>query len=132
MPKVLIAIQLWMRYPLEIEADLSRQHHRHIREWHQGQMSSRELLTLVLYSGDDSEYQKAHRDYDWTVHQHIQKTIANELMDFRAWYYAVHAEEGYDPIHYKSPSDIEAEKVDAEDDDIDERRGKVFSQMQRW
>lgn len=131
MPKVDLAIELWTRFPLEIEADLSHRHGRRIREWHQGQMSSRELLTLILYSDEDSEYQKSRRDYGWTVHQDIQKTIANELMDFRAWYVAMHNEDGgYDPIHYESPGETQVEEVF--DDDIEERRNEVFSQMQRW
>ncbi|OMC35497.1 hypothetical protein A5742_12570 [Mycolicibacterium fortuitum] len=41
------AIEAWSRYPEQIEAGIPHYPGRHIREWHQGQMSSRELLVLL-------------------------------------------------------------------------------------
>lgn len=116
-----MAVELWARYPTEIEADLSHRHGRHIREWHQGQMSSRELLALVLYSDDDSEYQKARRDGDWTDMEYIVATIANRL--------AAQSGQEYEP--FLSPAQ-RAEEVIDDDDDLDDQRGSVLSQMQRW
>lgn len=117
-----MAVELWSRYPLEIQADLSRFHQRHIREWHQGQMSSFEFLTLVLYGlPDDSEYQKARRNGDWTDMEYIVATIANRL--------AAQSGQEYEP--FLSPAQ-RAEEVIDDDDDLDDQRGSVLSQMQRW
>lgn len=112
-----MAVELWSRYPTEIESDLSRFHHRHIREWHQGQMSSREFIVLVVYLPDDSEYQKARRDGDWSEMEYMAAAAANRL-----------ARE--DDYLFLSPSQRVEEVVD--DDDLAEQRDSVTSQMQRW
>ena len=93
-------------------------------------MSSRELLTLVVYLPDESEYQTARRDGDWTIHQHIQKVIANELMILRGWYYSAHGGEPYEPTLVESPAEFGMN--DEEDEVIDELRDDVVAQMQRW
>lgn len=46
-PKVLEALPRWKVFPREILFDLSHYHHRHIKEWHTGEMSSNELLNLL-------------------------------------------------------------------------------------
>lgn len=46
--KVAEAVNAFRAYPQEIEADIQAHYPgRHIREWHQGTMSSRELLNLI-------------------------------------------------------------------------------------
>jgi hypothetical protein len=123
-----MAAALWARYPTEIEFDLSHEHHRHIREWHQGQMSSRELLVLIVNQPEDgdSAYQRERRDGDWTVHQHIAKTTANALLDLNA----SSGGEGYVPEHFQSPAEMAAEEAEAEADEwLDDERDHVEAQL---
>jgi hypothetical protein len=40
---------VWLTFPGEIAADLSRFHHRRIADWHQGTLCSYELLELCEY-----------------------------------------------------------------------------------
>ncbi|QBP31886.1 tail assembly chaperone [Mycobacterium phage GreaseLightnin] len=59
-PKVDIAIDLIKLYPKQIETALpSAYPGRHIREWHQGRMSSRELITLLEGLPPDSWFKSA-------------------------------------------------------------------------
>jgi len=111
---------LWARYPTEIEHDLSRYHGRRIAEWHQGQMSSRELLALVVYLPDDSAYQGARRDGDWTELEYIAAATANRL--------AAQSGQEYEPFF--SPAQRAEQVID--DNDLAEQREGVLSQMRRW
>ncbi|UVO12809.1 hypothetical protein NM962_01170 [Mycobacterium sp. SVM_VP21] len=53
------ALDLWRQLPNETEAALSRYHPgRHIREWHRGEMSSRELLSLLSDLPEDSTFRE--------------------------------------------------------------------------
>lgn len=83
-------------------------------------MSSREFLALVVYLPDDSEYQKARRCGDWTEMEYVVATIANRLG----------AQSGAEYVPFLSPAQRAEEVID--DDDLDEQRGGVMSQMQRW
>jgi hypothetical protein len=59
-PKVVEALLLWRRFPTQIEADLRIHcHGLRIADWHQGRMSSRELLVLVHGLPDTSKYKEA-------------------------------------------------------------------------
>lgn len=50
-----LALAFLKRYPKQIESGLAAEYPgRHIREWHQGRMSSRELLTLIEGMSPDS------------------------------------------------------------------------------
>lgn len=53
------ALSLWRLLPRETEAALSRYHPgRHIREWHTGTMSSRELLALLCDLPETSAFRE--------------------------------------------------------------------------
>lgn len=52
---MLEAIQIWKLYPKQIESGIQAEYPgRHIREWHQGSMSSREFLVLIEGLSADS------------------------------------------------------------------------------
>lgn len=74
----------WRTFPTEIAHDLSAVHRRHIREWHRGEMSSRELLELIEFLPERSAYKTALRNGDWTDEQYIQARIGEELAYSRA------------------------------------------------
>ena len=127
-----VALEFWSRFPLEIEYDLVHEHNRHIREWHQGQMSSRELLVLIVYQdiNGNSAYARALRDGDWSEAEYISAVTANELLNLRAGYHAVHGGEPYEPTLFLSPFQKTLEAL--ESDGTDEARDQVTSQLQRW
>lgn len=58
---MLAALSIWRLFPRQIEAGLSRYHHRRIDEWLRDDftMSSRELLALIEEFPEDSELVKA-------------------------------------------------------------------------
>lgn len=57
---MLEAIKLWRLFPSQIASDLQIHcHGRHIREWHQGEMSSRELLELLDGLPESSRFKEA-------------------------------------------------------------------------
>lgn len=57
---MLEAIKLWRLFPNQIASDLQIHcHGRHIREWHQGRMSSRELLELLDGLPETSKFKEA-------------------------------------------------------------------------
>lgn len=49
---------VWRRWPRQIASDLQRFFHRRIADWHQGRMSSYELLELFGISIDDDPVEK--------------------------------------------------------------------------
>ena len=113
--------------PTQSEADLEFRK-IDIGAWHRLDMntngipvlSSRKLLVLLEHLPDTSEFKTAaERGGDWTIHQHMQKVIANELLYLRAGYHAVHGGESYTPTLFESPLELEMEETD-DDDDLDE------------
>lgn len=52
------ARDLWRLLPTETEAALSRYHRRRIRDWHRGEMSSRELLALLTDLPESSTFRE--------------------------------------------------------------------------
>lgn len=56
---MLEAIKLWRLFPTQIASDLQAHYGRHIREWHQGGMSSRELLELLAGLPETSTFKEA-------------------------------------------------------------------------
>lgn len=84
-PKVRVALMHWRSFPTEIASDLSTFHRRHIREWHQGSMTSRELVDDILpFLPDRSAYKTAMRRGDWTDDQYRQARIGQEIAYSRA------------------------------------------------
>ncbi|GAB5002427.1 MULTISPECIES: hypothetical protein [Mycobacterium] len=57
---MLEAIKLWRLFPTQIASDLRRYYPGcHIRDWHQGRMSSRELLELLAELPETSRFKEA-------------------------------------------------------------------------
>lgn len=57
---MLEAIKLWRLFPSQIASDLRRYYPGcHIRDWHQGAMSSRELLELLAELPETSRFKEA-------------------------------------------------------------------------
>lgn len=68
----------WSRFPKQIAAGLRAHYHgAHIRQWHTGEMSSRELLELLDGMPEESEYKRALDGYpfgverDWTRAEYL-------------------------------------------------------------
>jgi len=77
------AIAIWRRFPSQIAADLQRVYHRHIREWHEGVMSSREFLELLGELDDDSRYQRARCGFpygvmDWSPQEYAMADLVRQ------------------------------------------------------
>ena len=81
---------------MEMASDLSRYHHRRIADWHQGSLSSRELIDELFgivtetikgeeylvgadFLPEDSAFNTALRGGDWTEDQYRQARIAATL-----------------------------------------------------
>lgn len=105
------AIVLWMRFPTELESDLSEFHRRSIAEWHRGTMSSRELLVLARHMNQHGAFRKAARRGSYTTEELVTATIANELMAMR-----YHQIGGDEPVFFRT--DVEGTFV-SEDPDFD-------------
>ncbi|AGT12024.1 tail assembly chaperone [Mycobacterium phage Catdawg] len=84
--KVMEAHWLWRQYPRQIASDLSQYHHRRIKEWHDGSMSSYELLELLEFMPEEGAFKTAARGGEWSEAQKVQVQIANELAVLRAAY----------------------------------------------
>src|SRR5512139_1333868 len=83
-PKVMEAQAIWVRWPRQIASDLSRFHHRRIADWHQGVMSSYELLELLEYPPEDGALARAIRDGERSEWQQMLAQVANEVAVLRA------------------------------------------------
>ncbi len=98
-PKVREVLATWRKYPTEIAYDLSVVHHRHIGEWHRGEMSSRELIELIEpLPCCTSAFKIALRGGDWCIHEYTAARAANEAALARA------DGRGYMPELIKSPA----------------------------
>lgn len=119
---------MWMRYPTELESDLSLYHRRSIGEWHRGEMSSRTLLAFVQHLPDGSALKTSYRGGHYSDSEQMAAVTANELLLLRASYYATHGGEQYEPTLFQSAGELAAEESD-DDDGLDEERAKVFVQL---
>src|SRR5688500_8954381 len=70
-PKVMEALWIWSQFPRQIASDLSEFHHRRIAEWHQGFMSSYELLELMEFMNDRGAFKTAARGGEWSKEEAI-------------------------------------------------------------
>lgn len=113
-------------YPTEIAFDLSAVHHRHIREWHRGVMSSRELMELIEHLPDRSAYKTARRGGDWTTDQYVQARIGLEVAYSRAdgSDYMPDIEMFKSPIQLHMKHAIDTYMTDAHQRNLDQMRRK--------
>jgi hypothetical protein len=107
-PKVMEALWIWTQFPRQIASDLSEFHHRRIAEWHQGYMSSYELLELLEFMNDRGAFKTAARGGEWSKEEAIWTHVANELAKLRATLHVVHGgkEAAYAPMVFLSPSEL--------------------------
>jgi hypothetical protein len=75
---------LWRQYPGEIASDLSQYHRRRIADWHDGTMSSYELLELCEHLPERGALKTAARGGEWSQEEQAIYQIANELAVLRA------------------------------------------------
>jgi hypothetical protein len=110
------ALWIWRQYPREIASDLSQYHHRRIKEWHDGSMSSYELLELLEFMPERGAFKTAARGGEYSQEEKVWVQIANELAVIRAGFMPkVKGEEYGSQLHY-SPLKLQEmiEKADAQ------------------
>ena len=82
---MLSVMPIWASFPNQIEADLQSVYGRRIEEWHRGEMSSRELLSLLDNLPERSNYKGAVRGaaygvpYDWSPAEYREAALARQL-----------------------------------------------------
>ena len=78
-------IPLWASFPTQIEADLQSVYGRRIAEWHRGDMTSRELLSLLNNLPERSAFKGAVRGapfgvaYEWSAQEYREAALARQL-----------------------------------------------------
>lgn len=80
------ALWIWRQYPRQIASDLSQYHHRRIKEWHDGSMSSYELLELLEFMPERGAFKTAARGGEYSGDEKVWVQIANEIAILRAAY----------------------------------------------
>lgn len=120
---------MWRLYPGEIESDLSRYHHLDIKEWHQGRMSSRRLLTLVKHLPAESATKTAARHGDWTEHTYLDAATVNEIRLMRADLASIFAGGGEEPDLFRSP--YQEKMIAQREQQRDQVRNTVLAQLHR-
>jgi hypothetical protein len=117
MPKVGTALEIWRRWPTEIEVDLLDRN-LDIADWLQGtrdehgrlKLSSRRLLVVLEKCKETSEYAKwALRNGDLTFEQDVARKSHNLLGKLTASYLSAHGVEGDAALYY--PVESRAEYV---------------------
>lgn len=107
---------LWRQYPRQIASDLSQYHHRRIKEWHDGAMSSYELLELLEFMPERGAFKTAVRGFEFSGDEKVWAQIANELAVLRAGYMPKVKGEEYGSTIFYSPSKLRelAEQAEAQ------------------
>lgn len=115
---MLVALKIWSRYPTQIESDLSMFHRRSIKDWHQGTMSSRLLLSLLWNLPDHSSFKTYARPPfgrggRWSEAEQVAAYVGNKLARLRADYVIVNGGEEHEPEFLIDPTDRIAAVQDA-------------------
>lgn len=100
------ALWLWKQFPRQIASDLSRYHHRRIAEWHDGSMSSYELLELIDQLPARGSFRTAVRGGELCVEDQMLRHGINEVTRLRAIMNSVHGGKSYVPTIYYSQAEI--------------------------
>jgi hypothetical protein len=108
------ALWVWRQFPREIASDLSEFHHRRIAEWHDGTMSSYELLELLEFMNERGAFKAAAREGELTYVDQMHRYGINEIARLRATIHAVHGGKRYDPFAFKSVAELKAEVAEKE------------------
>lgn len=107
---------IWRQYPRQIASDLSQYHHRRIKEWHDGTMSSYELLELLEFMPERGAFKSAARGGEFSGDEKIWVQIANEIAVLRAAYVKGVKGEEYGSTIFYSPVKLRemADKAEAQ------------------
>lgn len=107
---------IWRQYPRQIASDLSQYHHRRIKEWHDGTMSSYELMELLEFMPERGAFKSAARGGEFSGDEKIWVQIANEVAVLRAAYVKGVKGEEYGSTIFYSPVKLRemADKADAQ------------------
>jgi hypothetical protein len=125
---VLDAIWIWSQFPRQIASDLSQYHHRRIAEWHQGDMSSYELLELLEHMPERGAFKTAARGGEYSEEEITLRHLANEVARLRATMHAVYGQR-YDPPLLMTKAEQREQLEDLEE--TSERREDFFSLVER-
>src|ERR1700758_1497715 len=97
---------IWSMYPGQIAADLRRYYNVRIADWHQGHMSSYEMLELLEFLPDEGVFKTALRDGEWSQRQHALFQCANELAILRSAQVSGTDSEEWGSVIYLSPAKV--------------------------
>jgi hypothetical protein len=104
-------LDLWTSFPRQIAAGLRAHYHgAYIRQWHSGEMSSRELSELIDNMPDESEYKRALAGYpfgverDWSRMEYLTARQVAEIAASRG---------GVDYTGLSSPVEVAVETMKA-------------------
>lgn len=122
---MLEALWLWRQFPRQIASDLSQFHQRRITEWHEGTMSSYELLELLEWMPERGAFKTCLRGGEYDEDQLTWRHIASELARLRASFHAAHGGQRYDPPVLLTKAQQIDEVEDAEASE--ERREDFFA-----
>lgn len=110
------ALWIWRQYPRQIASDLSQYHHRRMKEWHDGTMSSYELMELLEFMPETGAFKSAARGGEYSGDQKVWVQIANEIAVLRAAYVQGVKGEEYGSMIFYSPVKLRemADKAEAQ------------------
>lgn len=114
---------IWKQFPRQIASDLSQYHRRRIAEWHQGDMSSYELLELLEFMPERGALKTALRKGEYSEEEQVWRHVANELAKLRATMHAVHGGKQYSPKVFLTVAEI---REMADDQEAAEQRREDF------
>jgi len=106
------ALWIWRQFPRQIASDLSRYHHRRIAEWHDGTMSSYELLELIEFFPDDGALRTAQRGGELCLRDQMLRYGVNETARLRATMHIVNGGKRYEPFTFLSVAEQRANYED--------------------
>lgn len=120
---------IWKQFPRQIANDLSRFHHRAIREWHTGELSSYDLMVFLEFMPPESAFRQALRSDEYSEDQITWRHLANEVARLRATMHAVHGGQRYEPPLLLTRAE-QADKIE-ELEATEERREDFFGFVDR-
>jgi len=96
------ALWIWRQFPRQIASDLSQYHHRRIAEWHDGTLSSYELLELIEHLPERGAFKTAGRGGELCLQDQMLRYAANEIARLRATIHIVNGGKRYEPFTFLS------------------------------
>ena len=119
------------RWPTQIEADLQREYHIDLADWHRGAITSRRVLVLLEGLTENSRYRTDfERGGNWPVWMQMLKDLHKETALHRASLYAGGDNE-YSPTIYLDPLEAveHAEEEQAETAFIEQSEEELATMM---